>query len=166
MASACASSKTSPCRMTRAPYPRVADTFASGAWLGMTMVAATPARAAATATPWPWLPADAAMTPRSRALAGRVRMRFNAPRILYEPVRCRFSYLSQTRPWHSSENVRDSQHGVRWMRPARRAAAASTSSRLSSNERAVELDVGRQRFGLSQAVVAVVLHHPPAPLLR
>src|SRR5438477_10163470 len=114
----------------------------------MTIVAVTPAIAAATATPCAWLPAEAAITPRSRASGSSVRMRLSAPRILYEPVRCRFSYLSHTRPPHSSENVRDSQHGVLWMRPAIRLAAAWTSARVRSG-------VAGGGFGLAQAVVTV-----------
>jgi len=139
--------------------------LASGAWRRITMVAATPASAAATATPWAWLPAEAAITPRSRALVGKVRMRFSAPRILYDPVRCRFSYFSQTRPPHSSEKVRDSQQGVRWTRPLRRAAAAWTSARLSS-EPTASSDVGCRGFRLPQTVVAVVLDQPLDHLLR
>src|SRR5437588_2580581 len=96
----------------------------------MTIVAGTPATWAATATPWAWLPADAAITPLARVSSDRGSTRLRAPRILYEPVRCRFSYLSQTGPPHSAEKLRDSQHGVWWTRPARRLAAAWTSAKV------------------------------------
>ena len=66
-ASATASSTHVPCRMTSAPYPRVASTLGSGAPAGMTTVAAQPSRPAANATPWAWLPALAATTPRARS---------------------------------------------------------------------------------------------------
>src|SRR6266511_4132757 len=78
------------------------------------------------------------MTPRVRAAADNVRRRFRAPRILYAPVRCRFSYFSHTSPPHKSENVRERRQGV-------------SSARVSSG-------VTAGRFGLPQSVVAVVLH--------
>src|SRR6266851_2536278 len=132
----------------------------------MTIVACTPDSWAATATPWPWLPAEAAITPRFRASSGRVRMRLSAPRSLYEPVRCRFSYLSQTRPPHSSENVRDSQHGVRCTRPSRRLAASWISWRLRSKWVRPGSGVGSRGGRLAQAVVAVVLDQALDHLLR
>src|ERR1700750_1211074 len=70
-ASATASSTHVPCRMTSAPYPRVASTLGSGAPAGMTTVAAQPSRPAANATPWAWLPALAAAPVGVVARAGR-----------------------------------------------------------------------------------------------
>jgi len=55
--------------MTSAPYPRVASILGSGAPAGITTVALAPSRLAANATPWAWLPALAATTPRSRSAA-------------------------------------------------------------------------------------------------
>jgi hypothetical protein len=66
-ASLTVSSTQLPYRMTRAPYPRVAWTLGSGALSGMITVAAQPSRLAANATPWAWLPALAATTPRARS---------------------------------------------------------------------------------------------------
>ena len=74
----------------------MASIFASGVDAGMTTVARTPEAAAATASPCAWLPALAVMTPRARSLAVNAAMRFEAPRTLKEPARCRFSHLSQT----------------------------------------------------------------------
>src|SRR6266542_1590213 len=99
------------------------------------------------------------MTPRVRAAADNVRRRFRAPRILYAPVRCRFSYFSHTSPPHKSENVRERRQGVSCTRPSRRAAAAWTSARVSSG-------VTAGRFGLPQSVVAVVLHEALDHFLR
>ena len=45
----------------------MASTLGSGAPTGMTTVAAQPSRPAANATPWAWLPALAATTPRARS---------------------------------------------------------------------------------------------------
>jgi hypothetical protein len=47
-------------------------------------------------TPWAWLPAEAAMTPRGLLLRGQEQERFSAPRSLKEPVICRFSSLNET----------------------------------------------------------------------
>ncbi len=62
-----ASSTQVPCRTTSAPYERVAATLGSGAPAGMTTVALVPSAEAARATPWAWLPALAATTPRARS---------------------------------------------------------------------------------------------------
>ena len=50
-ASSSASSTDAPCKMTDAPYARVASTFGSGARSGMTTVAVAPSSPAANATP-------------------------------------------------------------------------------------------------------------------
>ena len=82
----CAPSAAMPARLT------------SGVCADTSTVASTPKARAASATPRPWLPAEAAMTrgrsrPRSSASAA---MRAAAPRSLNDPVRCRFSSFSQT----------------------------------------------------------------------
>src|SRR3954467_12627033 len=78
-----------------APYPLVADTLGSGAFSGMKTVLWMPSSPAASATPWPWLPALAATTPRARSAADSRDRRGGAPRPLYEPARCWFSHFSQ-----------------------------------------------------------------------
>ena len=55
-----------------------------------------PSSRAATATPWAWLPALAATTPRLRSASSSDESRVKAPRSLNEPARCRFSHLSNT----------------------------------------------------------------------
>ena len=62
-----ASSTLLPAYSISAPYPLVAVTLGSGAPSGMKTVARMPSRPAASATPWAWLPALAATTPRARS---------------------------------------------------------------------------------------------------
>jgi len=62
----------------------------------MKTVARTPASRAAHATAWPWLPALAATTPARLSASESVAILLTAPRILNEPVRCRFSAFSAT----------------------------------------------------------------------
>ena len=64
----------------------------------MNTVDLLPSRDAASATPCAWLPALAATTPRARSAGDRLAMRTYAPRILNDPVRCRFSHLNLHRP--------------------------------------------------------------------
>ena len=53
----------------------------------------TPRARAASASAWAWLPALPATTPRAHASPSAASL-FSAPRILNEPVRCRYSALS------------------------------------------------------------------------
>ena len=61
------SSSTLPSKTTSAPYPRVACSLGIGAPSGMNTVDRMPSSWAASATPWAWLPAEAATTPRARS---------------------------------------------------------------------------------------------------
>src|SRR5262245_16305767 len=88
-----------------------------------------PASRAAHATACPWLPALAATTPAARSASPSVEILLNAPRILNEPVRCRFSAFSDTSRPASRENVSDRNTGVIRATPSRRSRAASTSRR-------------------------------------
>ncbi len=56
-----------PSKTTSAPYPRVAFSLGIGAPSGMNTVALMPSICAASATPWAWLPAEAATTPAARS---------------------------------------------------------------------------------------------------
>ncbi len=71
----------------------------------MKMVALIPSSRAAQATAWPWLPALAATTPAARSSSPSVESLLTAPRILKEPVRCRFSAFSVTDRPVRRENV-------------------------------------------------------------
>jgi hypothetical protein len=53
------------------PRARTERTLMAGVVRGMTMVAEIPSRAAPSATPWAWLPALAAITPRSARSGSR-----------------------------------------------------------------------------------------------
>ncbi len=71
----------------------------------MKIVALTPASRAAHATAWPWLPALAATTPARFSSSESVLILLTAPRTLNEPVRWRFSALSETWRPISRESV-------------------------------------------------------------
>src|SRR3954452_21833552 len=97
----------------------------------MNTVALAPSRRAARATPCAWLPALAATTPRARSASVSREMRVYAPRILNDPVRCRFSHLSHTGPPTRSASPRECHSGVCRTTSPRSSAAASTSAPLT-----------------------------------
>src|SRR2546421_4151541 len=97
----------------------------------MQMIAVVPVIRAASATPWAWLPDEKATTPRARSPGESVRSLLSAPRILNAPARWSPSHLKNTRYPLASSNDCDATTGVRWMRPARRRAAALTVSSVS-----------------------------------
>ena len=66
---------STPTSSISAPYPWVACTLGSAAPSGMKMRAGMPSIWAARATPWAWLPADAATTPAARSDSERREMR-------------------------------------------------------------------------------------------
>ncbi len=74
----------------------MACTFGRGAVSGMNTVAGTSIDWAASATPCAWFPAEAATTPTSLVPGSSCVTTFMAPRILNDPVRCRFSALNHT----------------------------------------------------------------------
>ena len=75
-----------------------------------------------------------------RAAVAERRQLVGAPRILNEPVRCRFSALSTTTPPTRSEIVRDDSTGVR-------RAIASTAGRAAATSSAVTSAISRARRG-------------------
>ena len=77
--------------MTRAPMRSTAASFVAGAPSGTTTVHGMPSRCAFQATPCAMFPALAVHTPRSSCERGVSAMRLLAPRILNEPIGCRFS---------------------------------------------------------------------------
>src|SRR5215212_8865767 len=99
-----------------------------GAPSGMKTVALMPSACAARATPWAWLPADAATTPRAFSSSERRDIRVYAPRTLKDPVRWRFSHLRKTGLPVSAESHRDPSIGVRRARGLIVSAACSMSS--------------------------------------
>src|SRR6266436_8596230 len=97
--------------------------FTAGAFFGMTIQAGTPRHAAAQATAAPWLPLDWVTMPFATSLSVRERMALEAPRILKEPVFCRFSHLKKScAPVMAFKQV-DVRTGVRWILGAMRACA-------------------------------------------
>ena len=77
------------------PSRAIASSFVCGAFSGAMIVAGTPSSRAAQATPCAMLPALAVTTPLAVAACGACRIALTAPRILNEPIGCRFSSLSQ-----------------------------------------------------------------------
>src|SRR5438105_5257835 len=100
-----------------------------GASAGTKIAAWIPASRAAQATACPWLPALAATTPARCSASPSVEILLKAPRILNEPVRCRFSALSTTSRPARRENVSERNTGVTRATPSRRPRAASMSRR-------------------------------------
>src|SRR5918992_292645 len=105
-----------------------------GASSGMKIVARVPASRAAQATAWPWFPALAATTPASRSAAPSDEIVLYAPRILNEPVRCRFSAFSNTGRPASRVNVSEWYRGVSRATPASRSRAASMSASVGASK--------------------------------
>ena len=111
-ARAFASSKERPCATTSAPSRRTASILIAGVVSGMTMTAPNPKRRAASATPWAWLPADAATTPRAASASSSRTIRLYAPRTLNENTGWVSSRLSSTRLPRRSERRGISESGV------------------------------------------------------
>src|SRR5713226_1162711 len=100
----------------------------------MKIVAGTPSARAAQATDWPWLPAVAATTPAARSASVSVAILLTAPRILNEPVRCRFSAFSNTLRPVIRVNVSDGKTGVTLATPTMRSRAARMSATVGAIE--------------------------------
>ena len=126
-----ASSTVDPDSRTSAPYAWVAAIFGSGAVIGMKTVAEVPSSCAASATPCAWLPALAATTPSARSPADNRAIRLYAPRILNDPVRCRFSHFRYTGPPTWAPSTRLFSSGVCRTTPDSSFRAARTSSTLT-----------------------------------
>src|SRR6266436_5860383 len=104
--------------------------FTAGAFFGMTIQAGTPRHAAAQATAAPWLPLDCVTMPFATSSFVRERIAFEAPRILNEPVFCRFSHLKKScAPVMAFREVEVST-GVRWILGEISACAARMASQV------------------------------------
>src|SRR3954466_5235464 len=130
---------------TIAPCARVASTLAIGASSGTNTSHGIPRAAAAVATAWAWLPADAATTPFAQPSCPSTASLLATPRTLNEPVRWRFSAFSTTVPPARSENVRVDRIGVRRATASTAARAARTSSAESDDCIHLDLSPERQR---------------------
>ncbi len=127
-ASTADSMTSAPMSSTVAPRSRVRATFTNGVLSGITMWVSSPSNVPCRATPWAWLPADMATTPRPGATSSK---RLRAPRSLNEPVYCRFSNLRKTVAPTISLSVWEQVSGVRSTAPSMRWAAAWTSSMVT-----------------------------------
>src|SRR6267143_639369 len=104
--------------------------FTAGAFFGITIQAGTPRHAAAQATAAPWLPLDCVTMPFATPSFVRERIAFEAPRILKEPVFCRFSHLKKSCAPVMAFKDADVRTGVRWLLGVMRACAARMASQL------------------------------------
>ena len=82
-------------RTIRPPSRSTAASFDDDALSGATIVAGMPSSRAIHATPCAMFPVLVVTTPSSSASLGALRIAFDAPRSLKEPIGCRFSSLSQ-----------------------------------------------------------------------
>src|SRR5271156_3825132 len=90
----------------------------------MTIHAGTPRQPAAHATAAPWLPLEGVTMPRAASSSLSEKIALVAPRILNEPVFCRFSHLKKIRAPTIASREAEVRTGVRWMRGAMRAWAS------------------------------------------
>ena len=114
----------------------------------------TPRAAAATASDWAWLPADAATTPRAQPSSPSAASLADAPRTLNEPVRWRFSALSSTTPPARSEIVRVERTGVRFATRST-SRASSRPRRVSQGRRGWHRSRRRRRVGATATPIVV-----------
>src|ERR671932_2915056 len=105
----------------------------------MNTVARAPASRAAQATAWPWFPALAVTTPAVRSASESEPTLFTAPRILKEPVRCRFSALRTTGRRDMRVSVSDEYTGVTRATPSSRSRAAWMSASVGAVRTAIAL---------------------------
>src|ERR1700740_2765241 len=78
------------------PYDSTARHFTFGAFFGITIHAGIPRQAAARATAAAWLPLECVTTPCAASSSLREKIALVAPRILNDPVFCRFSHLKKS----------------------------------------------------------------------
>src|SRR6266852_4223361 len=108
----------------------MALSFTAGAFFGMTIQAGTPRQAAAQATAAPWLPLDCVTIPFDASFSVSDRIAFEAPRILKEPVFCKFSHLKNSCAPAIAFREAEVKIGVRWIRGEMRACAVRIASQL------------------------------------
>src|SRR6185437_8315944 len=102
------------------------------AFCGITMVHGIFFIAAAYATPWAWLPAEAAITPWLACLSVNLLTFTNAPRTLNEPVTCWHSSFRNRFVQASLEKVLEFWRGVFLTVPAISSRALSISSTVGA----------------------------------
>src|SRR5919106_3217756 len=107
----------------------------------MTTTARTPSRAAASATPCAWFPAEEQTTPRARSSSDNRSSFTSGPRSLYEPVLWKSSALRRTSKPVSSDSSREVRSGVR------RACRATSSCTARESGRAETRTSGASHVG-------------------
>src|ERR1700675_2167480 len=95
----------------------------------MTIQAGMPRQRAASDRAAAWFPEDGATTPREASSSLNEKTAFVAPRILKEPVFCRFSHLKKRLAPAISSSEEQVTTGVRWICGAMRWQAARIASR-------------------------------------
>src|SRR5262249_8477331 len=96
-----------------------------------------PRQAAAQETAAAWLPLEWVTIPREASSSLNEKMALVAPRILNEPVFCRFSHLKKSRAPVSASRVAESRTGVRWILGAMRSWASLIACQLGGSMDAV-----------------------------
>src|SRR5688500_12518457 len=137
----------------------------------MTTVQCTPSDVAANATACAWLPADAATRPACFWASVRWSTLLSAPRGLNEPVRWKFSSFRYVRvPPQMSPSVREVTSGVRWILPARRRRAVTTSACVITGSGISPAGsgaaMGERRFAASGVVEGITLVGRDGPASR
>src|SRR5580698_1498169 len=105
--------------------------FTAEEFFGITIHAGTPRHAAAQATAAPWLPLDCVTMPWRTSSSESEKTAFEAPRILNDPVFCRFSHLKKTRAPIRASSEEDVMIGARWMRGLMRSCAIRIASQVT-----------------------------------
>ena len=109
----------------------MAATLLTGASSGISTTALVSWSRADSATAWLWFPDEVVSTPPARTSGSSAATWLYAPRSLKAPIRWRFSALRWSWAPVRSSSVRERSTGVRWATPARRPAAARTSSMVT-----------------------------------
>src|SRR5437867_12163983 len=123
---------------TSAPSAWIAASFCGAAPSGTRTTHRSPRRRADHATARPWFPELRVVTPRRRSSSVRREMRFQAPRILNTPSRCRFSSFRRTCPSRPSKG----RMGV-WRATSRTTGTARSTSRIVTSIRSTALPRSR-----------------------
>ena len=127
------------------PCPRAASALAIGASAGTKTSHGTPRVARGRRQRLGVVAGDAATTPRAQPASPSAASFAAAPRILNEPVRCRFSAFSTTSPPARSEIVRVESTGVRRAIGARTARVRATAATVDASRSTVRACVAMAR---------------------
>src|SRR6187402_213857 len=119
----------------------------------MTMVARVPTTAADRATACAWLPEENATTPLARSAFGMENRKLAAPRILNDPVVCRFSHLKKHWQLAISSSSREVSTGVRLASGRIRSDAARMSASCTTSVACLFVDDVLERLARREPAV-------------